>query len=233
MLINEGLPPKTTNYKRGRSGSIKYIVIHYTANKGDSALNNIQYFANNTVKASAHFFVDESRIYSSVPESDTAWHCGGKKQSSNGGQWYGKCTNDNSIGIEMCLLDKNGNVRTKTISKTVELTKYLMGKYNIPAENVIRHWDVVGKNCPAPFTGDNNSYWTDFKNNIKTTNGSENTMNNEMVYNYIDDNMPEFARATIQKLCDKGFLKGDKQGLNLTYDMLRILVILDRTGVFG
>lgn len=54
----------------------------------------------------------------------------------------------------------------------------------------------------------------------------------KMIYNYIDDNMPEFARPTIQKLCNKGILKGDSTGLNLTYDMLRIFTILDRAGVF-
>lgn len=55
---------------------------------------------------------------------------------------------------------------------------------------------------------------------------------NPMIYNYIDDNMPEWARETIQKLVDKGFLKGDENGLNLTEEMLRILVILDRAGTF-
>ena len=28
-----------------------------------------------------------------------------------------------------------------------------MKKYNIPPENVIRHWDVTGKICPAPYVG--------------------------------------------------------------------------------
>ncbi len=54
----------------------------------------------------------------------------------------------------------------------------------------------------------------------------------KMIYNYIDDNMPEWARPTIQKLVDKEILIGDENGLNLTYDMLRIMVILDRTGAF-
>ena len=232
MKIIEGLTPKSDNYKKGRSASVKYIVIHYTGNKGDSAINNIQYFAHNTVKASAHFFVDETMIYSSVPVTDTAWHCGGKKQTASGGKWYGKCTNSNSIGIEMCLLTKDGEVKTRTVLQTVELTKHLMKKHNIPPENVIRHWDVVGKLCPAPFVGDDNAWWQDFKNRINDTNGSDDNVKNEMIYNYIDDNMPEFARPTIRKLCDKGILKGEKQGLNLTYDMLRIFTVLDRAGVF-
>lgn len=166
MQVITGTLPNSGNYKKGRSGSIKYIVIHYTANHGDTAANNVRYFTNNVVKASAHYFVDENNIYSSVPIYDTAYHCGGGLQGKGGHAWFGHCKNSNSIGIEMCLLDKNGYVRKGTIVQCVELVKYLMKKYSIPPENVIRHWDVTGKNCPVPFTGDNNAYWQDFKNRI-------------------------------------------------------------------
>lgn len=54
----------------------------------------------------------------------------------------------------------------------------------------------------------------------------------EMIYNYVDENMPKWARATVQKLMDKGYLKGDEQGLGLDERMLRTLVILDRAGAF-
>lgn len=53
------------------------------------------------------------------------------------------------------------------------------------------------------------------------------------IYNYIDDNMPDWAKPTIKKLVDKGVLAGNEQGLNLNNLMMRILVILDRVGVFG
>ena len=53
-----------------------------------------------------------------------------------------------------------------------------------------------------------------------------------MIYNYIDDNMPEWARPTIQKLVDQGALKGDENGLNLDENMLRMLVINDRMGLY-
>jgi hypothetical protein len=55
-----------------------------------------------------------------------------------------------------------------------------------------------------------------------------------MVYAWMDDNMPEWARATVQKLYDRGILKGGSDGkLNLTEDMLRVLVLLDRAEAFG
>ena len=53
-----------------------------------------------------------------------------------------------------------------------------------------------------------------------------------MIWNYIDGNMPEWARPTIQKLADKGLLKGGENGLNLTEELMRLLVINDRAGVY-
>lgn len=44
------------------------------------------------------------------------------------------------------------------------------------------------------------------------------------------DKVQDWARPTVAKLLDKGVLQGDGQGLNLGYDLLRTLVILDRLG---
>ena len=43
MEILTGLLPDSANYRTGRKEDIKYIVIHYTANKGDTAFNNVKY----------------------------------------------------------------------------------------------------------------------------------------------------------------------------------------------
>lgn len=51
------------------------------------------------------------------------------------------------------------------------------------------------------------------------------------IYKTLDD-IPEWGYDTIKKLVDKGFLKGDGDGLNISYDLLRTLVILDRAGLF-
>lgn len=69
-------------------------------------------------------------------------------------------------------------------------------------------------------------------NIIDTLSKDVNSLNNVMIYNYIDNNMPDWAKPTIQKLYDKKILKGNENGLGLTDDMLRILVILDRAGIF-
>ena len=43
---------------------------------------------------------------------------------------------------------------------------------------------------------------------------------------------PEWAKPTIQKLMNKEFLNGTGTGLDLSHDMVRMLVILDRAGMF-
>ena len=58
--------------------------------------------------------------------------------------------------------------------------------------------------------------------------------NQPMIYNYIDSNMPDWAKPTIQKMLNKDLLQGDENGrLGLTDEMLRIFVINDRAGVYG
>ncbi len=54
-----------------------------------------------------------------------------------------------------------------------------------------------------------------------------------MIYDYMDNNMPEWAKPTIQKLMDKDLLKGDEKGrLGLTMDMIKMCVINDRAGLY-
>ncbi len=55
-----------------------------------------------------------------------------------------------------------------------------------------------------------------------------------MIYDYMDDNMPSWAKPTVQKLLDKGIFAGGSDGrLGLTDEMLRIFVINDRAGLYG
>lgn len=145
------------------ASSIRYIVIHYTGNDGDTAMNNAKYYASNVVKTSAHYFVDANEIVQSVDDLRIAWAVGGKKYPScpqtGGGTLHGRCLNANSISIELCDAKKDGVYApsAKTVAQALELTKALMKKYNIPASNVIRHFDVTGKLCPAYWSGKENA----------------------------------------------------------------------------
>lgn len=165
---------KKISYGSSRSPKdIKYIVFHFTGNKGDTAKNNAKYFANgNTREAGAHIFLDGGKyIYKSVPILKIAWAVGGFVTSRGGAaKYYKKCTNANSISFEMC--NCVGGVPEKVFNQAVEVTKAYMKKYNIPADHVIRHWDVSGKDCPAPWTGSNNAGWKKFKKAISSSSSS-------------------------------------------------------------
>lgn len=145
------------NYGSWRALSkIKYLVIHYTANDGDSDESNAKYFANRIVEASAHYFVDSDSITQSVPDDYVAWSVGGAKRGNGGGRLYGIATNNNTLNIELCDEVKNGVIypTEATIQNALVLVRELMAKYNIPQSNVIRHYDVNGKACPAYWTND-------------------------------------------------------------------------------
>lgn len=55
---------------------------------------------------------------------------------------------------------------------------------------------------------------------------------NPMIYNYIDENMPEWAKPTVEKLVGKGLLTGDENGLHLTDGDLKQFVVNDRAGLY-
>lgn len=163
------------NYGSKRSTSlIKYLVYHYTANDGDTDEANAKYFHNNVVKASAHRFVDDDSVTISVPDNYVAYSVGGGLQGSKGHTFYKKCTNTNSISIEMCDTIRNGKheVSAKTRANAIALGKELVKKYGIKKENVIRHFDVTGKNCPAYFVKDEEA-WEKFKDEIFETKKKE------------------------------------------------------------
>lgn len=156
------------NFSSRNGNSIKYIVLHYTGNKGDTAKNNVDYFYGGDRSASAHYFVDDTSIWQCVEESNSAWAVGDGKGA------YG-ITNQNSISIEMCC-DSNGFVSAKTEANALELVKHLMSKYNISSANVVRHYDASRKTCPN-WSTNNWSRWTNFKNKL---NGLYEVKNNEV-----------------------------------------------------
>lgn len=221
---------------RGRD-DIRYIVIHFTANDGDTAKNNADYFARENISTSAHYFVDENEVWQSVRDQDIAWHCG-----TRGTYYHPYCRNANSIGIELCSRMKAGRYvfRSGTVRNAQALTRMLMEKYGINADHVVRHYDVTHKNCPAPFV-ESTAAWDAFKAGLT---GEADDMTADEVKQIIEqsktvyrtvDAVPAWGRATVEKLVRKGWLKGEGESgsLELSIDLLRTLVINDRAGVYG
>lgn len=155
MQINKRLTK--VNYNKGNNRKINYIVIHYVGGEG-SAENNCKYFERFYRGASTHYFVGhKGEVWQCVSDKDISWHCGAIKYK------HKLCRNANSIGIEMCCRKgSNWYFENETVTATLALVKELMTKYNIPAANVIRHYDVTGKKCPEPYVR-NTAAWDSFK----------------------------------------------------------------------
>ena len=215
MLNKLAIVCNPANYGGLRTGKIKYIVVHYTAGDGDTARGNGLYFQRNAgLGSSAHWFVDENGAVCSVPEEYVAWHCGGNAYL------HPECRNGNSVGVELCSnKDAEGNYsfHPKTLEHAASLIRELMKKYGVEIGNVLRHYDVTGKKCPAPMT--EAGRWEEFR---------------AMVIRYQSlEEVPEWAQETVRKLMERQILRGDGQSLDLSKDMVRILVLLDRAGTFG
>ena len=166
-----------------RDEKIKYIVIHYTGNTGTARAFIESYNNWNHVNSSADFFVDfNGDIYQYNRDIDGryAYAVGGERdEKSSGGSYYKKCTNENSISIEMCVGNKGVKspnskdwyFNKETINSTIDLVEYLMKKYNVEKDNIIRHYDVSGKYCPGVVgwnkDSGSESEWEKFLSRIK------------------------------------------------------------------
>lgn len=213
IKINEKLA-KSISYGNKRSPlSVEYIPIHYTGNKGDTAKGNANFFAtSNTRQAGAHFFVDKSgEIWSSVPMDRIAYAVGGLYSKDGGaGTYYGKCTNANSVSIELC--DCMKDVSWEQMLAVRKLVKYIQKKCP-NAKTIIRHWDVNGKTCPAPMVGKDNPKWKH--------------LHNKIMYNY------QFKAKVVKKAAirsSKGVKPNNKTGTANVGDVVKISKVVGKWG---
>lgn len=140
------------------SDPITGIVIHYTANPESTAQNNRDYFAglkdSHETSVSSHFVVGlEGEIIQCVPTWEMAY-------ASNG-------RNHDTVSIECCHPDETGEFNEETYESMVQLVAWLCKKFGLTEENVIRHYDVTGKNCPKYFVEDEEA-WNLFRGDVKS-----------------------------------------------------------------
>lgn len=168
--LNITLSPISNHLTQKNNREIKYIVIHYTAgrsSKKGSAMNTRNIFQNSNRDASADYCVDDETIVqcNGNPTNYYCWAVGDGKGK------YGM-TNSNCISIEMCSTLKDGtsaamcnhtgwSISDKVFDNTVKLTKYLMEKYNIPLDKVVRHYDASRKSCPGVIGWNDNETYTE------------------------------------------------------------------------
>lgn len=132
------------------------IVIHYTGNPGTTAQQNHDYFNNlattHETSASSHFIIGlDGEIIQNIPCDEIAY-CSNER-------------NSDTISIECCIPDDTGHFNDATYDSLVELVAWLMGRYDLTSEEVIRHYDVTGKVCPKYFV-EHEGAWLIFKQDL-------------------------------------------------------------------
>lgn len=147
-----------------QSNGITGIVIHYTANPGSTAQENRDYFNglqySQETSASSNFIVGlDGEIIQCVPTWEVAY-------ASND-------RNYDTVSIEVCHPDDTGKFTDATYRSLVQLTAWLCVKFGLTEDDVIRHYDVTGKNCPKYFV-EHEDAWEDFKENVSLAITSEN-----------------------------------------------------------
>ena len=183
--------------------------------------------------------------YQTLPWTMRGWHCG-------------RSGNDTHISFEICedgLADEN--YFRQTYQAAVELTAYLCHTYDLDpmtpgvvvdhaeghelgiasGHSDVRHWWSRFGVSMDNFREDVNNK---VKGLIKMTmtkeelqvliNESIDAYRNKNRYEHLED-VPDWAKPTVEKLVAAGVIKGDGEALNLSYDLCRSLVILDRLGI--
>ena len=178
-LKNEHITVNKYTRPGTKRGSTKGIILHYTANPGASADNHRRYFGNGGGGryAGAHIFIDNKESLCIVPLNEVCYHAN-DNQRYVGGKPYrgasnklGSNANLSTIGIEMCI-EKDGTIAAATFNQAVEVTADLCKTYKLDTDDLYRHYDVTGKNCPAPWVS-KSSEWTRFKNAVKAKLGGK------------------------------------------------------------
>lgn len=115
------------------------IVVHYTANPGTTAQQNRDYFEglgqSGETFASSHFVIGiDGELIQCIPCQEIAY-------ASNE-------RNEDTIAIECCIPDDTGKFSDAAYDTLIHLLAWLVGRYHLETEDIIRHYDITGKKCP-------------------------------------------------------------------------------------
>ena len=162
LIEEKDLPINPYSRVGHKRTSTKQIVVHYVANPSSTAQQNWSCFRNYAISgeraASSNFIVGlDGEIIQCMPIDEVSYHAG-------------KNANYSSIGIEVCHPTVDGKFNKATYDSLVKLVSWLCDKYGISKDNVIRHYDVNGKDCPRYYAGEPGSdgyrRWEAFKDDL-------------------------------------------------------------------
>ena len=136
--------------------AIEKVVIHYLGNPKTTAQQNHDYFESlkdlQNTSMSANFVVGiNGEIIECVPPGEIAY-------ASNS-------MNHLSVSIENCHIDETGQFTEETYEACMKLTAYLVEEYGLEREDIIRHYDVTGKECPLYYV-EHEDKWEKFRDDV-------------------------------------------------------------------
>ena len=133
--------------------SVQNIVIHYVGNPGTTAQQNRDYYASRSSEVSSHFVIGlKGEIIQCIPLHE-------KSSASNH-------RNKDTISIEVCHPDESGKFTDAAYQSLVKLTAWLCEICDLDSGDVIRHYDITGKQCPLYFVTHNDA-WERFLKDVK------------------------------------------------------------------
>lgn len=170
----------------------------------------------------------------------------GRPEWAMGSHAYGE--NSHTIGIHLSGDFEQAQPTSQQIEKCAMLIADIADRYGLPInrETIVGHGELMATDCPGKnlqaliddgtITGKAAWYYNQEHGiqtgttTIESDGGNQGGRSMER-FNTVDS-LPEWAQPTIQKMIDKGLLKGNGESLDLSLDMLRIFVVNDRAGLY-
>lgn len=151
-IVSDLIPVNEYSRPGTKLEEVNGVVVHYTGNPGTTAEQNNSYFKNlaetHETKASSNFLIGmDGKIIMNVPVDEVAY-------CSNERNW-------DTISIECCHPDKTGQFTQETYDSLVKLVTWLCETFELGRDDVIRHYDVTGKECPLYYV-ENEDAWERF-----------------------------------------------------------------------
>ena len=148
QLIDEGNPSRTGQALDG----INNIVVHYVGNPQTTAQQNRNFYNHEDSDVCSHFVVGmDGEIIMCVPLTE-------RSAASNH-------RNHDTISIEVCHPDETGKFTDESYASLIKLVDWLMDTFDMKPDDVIRHYDVTGKECPLYYVK-NPDAWEQFKKDL-------------------------------------------------------------------
>lgn len=132
------------------------VVVHYVGNAGTTAEANWSYFEglaeSGSTHASSHFIIGlDGEVIQCIPLDEISY-------ASNDRNW-------DTISIECCHPGEDGEFTEETYYSLVRLLRVLCEGYGLTEDDILRHYDITGKECPLYYV-EHEDAWEELKADV-------------------------------------------------------------------